>query len=202
MATVFLASKAAGAMREKIPSLRRTNVYAPVLRWIGLGVGAAVLLVGGKCSPFGLLLSRVLTLCVKVLSFFLPTDNPVLWGGIYGCIAAVVVLIMQSGFTFVNRILGFLLEVKTTFLVSVLLKKKQVFYWRALIYIALSIGCYFTPVLIVGGILLDLLAIAYIVIAYFFKEREYYDAATIAREQERAQAKQRLDADTRGPVHV
>ncbi len=69
---------------------------------------------------------------------------------------------MQSGLTFVNRILGFLLEV---------------FYWRALVYIALSIGCYFTPVLIVGGILLDLLAIAYIVVAYFFKEREYYDVS-------------------------
>lgn len=78
--------------------------------------------------------------------------------------SAGIVLIMQSGLTFVNRILGFLLEV---------------FYWRALAYIALSIGCFFTPVLIVGGILLDLLAIAYIAVAYFFKEREYYDVSSL-----------------------
>ncbi len=73
-------------------------------------------------------------------------------------------------------------------------------------YVALSIGCYFAPVLIVGGILLDLLAIAYIAVAYFFKEREYYDAATIAREEERAAQKVRLDQTTRpastGPLHV
>ena len=69
MATVFLASKSVGALREKIPSLRKTNVYAPILRWIGLGVGAAVLL-------------------VAILCFFLPVGSPVIWGGIYGCIAA------------------------------------------------------------------------------------------------------------------
>ncbi len=111
-----------------------------------------------------------------------------IWAGIYGCIVALLVAIMQSGLTFVNRILGFLLEV---------------FYWRALVYIALSIGCYFAPLLIVGGVLLDLLAIAYIAVAYFFKEREYYDAATIAREEEQARQRQKLDQDTRGaPIRV
>lgn len=169
MSTIFLASKTVGALRTNIPALRKTNVYAPKLRWVGLAVGAVVVALG-------------------IMSFFLPVGNPLIWGGIYGCIAGVVVLIMQSGLTFVNRLLGFLLEV---------------FYWRALCYIALSIGCYFAlPVLVVGGVLLDLLAVAYIAVAYFFKEREYYDAATIAREEERARQKQRLDAETRGPVHV
>lgn len=54
------------------------------------------------------------------------------------------------------KIFGFLLEV---------------YYWRVAIYICLSIPCYFHTVLIVGGILLDLLAIAYFVAACFMRVR-------------------------------
>lgn len=91
---------------------------------------------------------------LAVLSFFLPSNNVLIWGGIYGAIAAVIVGVMQSNLSFVNRIMGFLLEV---------------FYWRCIIFIVLSIPCFFHVVLIVGGIALDLLAIAYFVAACFFK---------------------------------
>jgi hypothetical protein len=133
--------------------------------WVGLGVAAVVLLVG-------------------ILSFFVPTDNPLIWAGIYGCIVAVVVATFQSGISFINRLMGFLLEV---------------YYWRALVYVALSIGCYFAPILIVAGILLDLLAIAYVVIAYVFHERDFFDAASIQKEQDRQEAKKKLDQDTQAP---
>ena len=58
MATVFLTSKAVGALRENVPSLRKKNVYAPVLRWIGLGVAGVLVL-------------------VAVLAFFFPSGNVV-----------------------------------------------------------------------------------------------------------------------------
>lgn len=125
-----------------------------------------------------------LIVALGILAFFVPVGNVLIWGGIYGCIVGVIVAIMQSGLNFVNRIFGFLLET---------------YYWRALIYIALSIACFFHVVLIAAGILLDLLAIAYIVVAYFFKEREYFDKATIAQEEERQRQKQALDASTRPP---
>jgi hypothetical protein len=47
-----------GAVRENVPSMRKKNVYAPILRWIGLGVAAVLVL-------------------VAVLSFFFPAGNPV-----------------------------------------------------------------------------------------------------------------------------
>lgn len=93
----------------------------------------------------------------------------------------------QSNLTIVNRLLGFLLEV---------------FYWRCIIFIVLSITCYFHTVLIVGGILLDLLAVAYFVIACVFKEREYYDAATIAQEEQKAKARAQMEENTRTPPTV
>ena len=115
------------------------------------------------------------------MAFFLPTDNVQIWGGIYACIIGVIVAVMQSGLTPVNRLLGFLLET---------------YYWRATVYIAFSIGCFFHIVLIVGGVVLDLLAVAYIVVAYFFKERDYFDAASIAKEEQKQQARERLQQQT------
>ncbi len=112
-------------------------VGARIRQWVGLGIAGLVAV-------------------LAVLSFFLPSNNVLIWGGIYGAIAAVIVAIMQSNLTIVNRLMGFLLEV---------------FYWRTVIYIVLSIPCFFHVVLIVGGIALDLLAIAYFVAACFFKVR-------------------------------
>lgn len=164
MSSLFLAAKGVGVVRDKL-GLRAPNKYSPVLRWVGLGVAGVVLL-------------------VAVLSFFLPSDNPLLWAGIYGVIVALIVATFQSGIALVNRLLGFLLEV---------------YYWRALVYVALSIGCYFAPILIVAGICLDLLAVAYIVVAYFFKERDLYDPASIAREEQKARDRERLQQNTAAP---
>ena len=136
MSGLFKAAQGLGNVKDQL-GIRRKNKYSPVLRWVGLGVAAAVLALG-------------------VLSFFVPRNEEerLLWAGIYGVIAGALVAVFQSGIPLVNRLLGFLLEV---------------YYWRALAYVALSIGCYFAPVLIAAGVLLDLLAVAYVLVAYVFK---------------------------------
>ena len=111
-----------------------------------------------------------MVLVVGILALFLPAGFVQIWSGIFCIIAAVIVGIFQSGIPFVNRLLGFILEV---------------FYWRALIYIGLSIPTFFNNVTIAGGVCLILLGLAYGIAAFFFKEREYLDKATVAQKQEK-----------------
>ena len=167
MTSLFKAAQGLSNAKEQL-GVRSKNKYSPILRWVGLGVAGLVVVVG-------------------ILSFFLPTADPLIWAGIYGCVVGLVVAVFQSGLEIVNRLLGFLLEV---------------YYWRAAVFIALSIGCYFAPILIVAGVCLDLLALAYLVVAFIFRERDYFDEATIAREEQRAQARVTLDRNTAPPPGI
>eukprot|EP01091_Cochliopodium_minus_P010668 TRINITY_DN2878_c0_g1_i1.p1 TRINITY_DN2878_c0_g1~~TRINITY_DN2878_c0_g1_i1.p1 ORF type:complete len:180 (-),score=35.98 TRINITY_DN2878_c0_g1_i1:10-549(-) len=92
----------------------------------------------------------------SILSFIFPKNDRKIWLGVYLLIVAGLIFVMEYRFKWLIKKLDIFL---------------QIFWFRAGLYGAFSIPCFFSKITIVVGVLLILFAIGYCVAA-FFKEND------------------------------